>query len=94
MQAQGYAQLRRIKPGFQPLLLPAPDGASPVVVAASRGDGTLALPPTDQRRSLGAVHVCEHTECRLPAERFWESNNGGGSKGGRQLRRTQSSPGP
>ena len=66
VQRQGYAQLRRIKPGSTPPLLPAPEGSvpaaapPPTLVAA---DGSLALPPTDQRRALGAVHVCEHTEC-------------------------------
>lgn len=90
MQSIGYAQLRLLKPGLQPPLLPAPDGAQQPAVPLPQGGGALAVPPTDQRRSLGAVHVCEHTECRLPAEKFWESGNGG--KGGKALRRTASAP--
>lgn len=92
MQSLGRTQLQRLKPGFQPPLLTAPDGvaAAPAPAAAARGDA-VAVPPTDQRRSLGAVHVCEHAECKLPAERWWEGNGGGG-KGGRALRRTASAP--
>ncbi|PRW44603.1 mitochondrial nuclease [Chlorella sorokiniana] len=91
VQRLGYAQLRRLKPGSQPLLLPAPEGAAPVPVPIAAADGSVAVPPTDQRRALGAVHVCEHAECKLPAERFWESNGGNGG-GKRALRRTQSAP--
>ncbi|PSC75639.1 Mitochondrial nuclease [Micractinium conductrix] len=99
VQAIGASQLRRIKPGMpqQPPLLPAPAGATPApalpAAAAMPADALApaALPPTDQRRAAGAVHVCEHTECKLPAERFWESNGGGkGGKGKRELRRTSS----
>lgn len=107
VQAQGHAQLLALRPGSQPPLLPAPGGAvaaaaPPLLPGQAGAKGSagpapaLAVPPTDQRRANGAVHVCEHTECRLPAERFWESSGSGkgGSKGGRELRRTQSSPGP
>lgn len=96
VQAQGHVQLQALKPGFQPPLLPAPGSAAAAAPPPAKGALPPALPPTDQRRALGAVHVCEHTECRLPAERFWESSGnggGGGGKGGRQLRRTQSAPG-
>lgn len=94
VQSLGFAELRRLKPGAPPPLLPAPDGSlqPPPLPPAPGALSPGALPPTDQRRSLGAVHICEHTECRLPAERFWESNGGGGKTGGRALRRTQSAP--
>lgn len=95
VQSLGHAQLLLLKPGHQLQLLPAPDGSVPAAQpAAALGGGPLAVPPTDQRRSLGAVHLCEHTECRLPAERFWESGGGRGNNGGgkRALRRTVSAP--
>ena len=63
VQRLGYAQLRRLKPASQPLLLPAPEGAAQVPVPIPAADGSVAVPPTDQRRALGAVHVCEHAEC-------------------------------
>ena len=106
VQRIGYATLRQLKPGpSPPLLLPAPEEAA----GGGGGDGSvggdsaaqlqLALPATDQRLSLGAIHVCEHTECRLPAERFWEASKGSvggsGSEGGgssRALQGTSSAP--
>ncbi|KAL4428150.1 hypothetical protein ABPG75_002239 [Micractinium tetrahymenae] len=93
VQSLGFAELRKLKPGAAPPLLPAPDGSlqPPLPVPTPGALSPGALPPTDQRRSLGAVHVCEHTECRLPAERFWEAG-GGGKNGGRALRRTRSAP--
>lgn len=63
VQRLGYSQLRRLKPGSQPPLLPAPEEATPLPVPVPAADGSLAVPPTDQRRALGAVHVCEHAEC-------------------------------
>ena len=97
VQSLGYTQLRQLNPSaFAPPLLPAPDGALPAAVpAAPAGGAVLAVPPTDQRRAAGALHVCEHAECRLPAERWWESNgssNGKGGKGGKSLCRTTSAP--
>lgn len=71
VQRLGYSQLRRLKPGSQPPLLPAPEGAVPLPVPVPAADGSLAVPPTDQRRALGAVHVCEHAECEsLPWSRL------------------------
>lgn len=95
VQSLGFAELRKLKPGAAPPLLPAPDGSlqPPPPVPAPGALAPGALPPTDQRRSLGAVHICEHTACRLPAERFWEASGGSsGKNGGRALRRTQSAP--
>lgn len=86
VQSQGHAQLLRLRPGQQPPLLPAPAGAPALPSAAL----PATVPPTDQRRSLGAVHICEHAECKLPVERFWEGN--GRSKGKHELRRTVSAP--
>ncbi|KAL4420173.1 hypothetical protein ABPG77_008309 [Micractinium sp. CCAP 211/92] len=93
VQSLGFAELRKLKPGAAPPLLPAPDGSlQPLPPPVPGALSPSALPPTDQRRSLGAVHICEHTECRLPAERFWETNGGGSKNGGHALRRTQSAP--
>ena len=91
VQRIGYAALQKLKPGpSPPLLLPAPkqaaEGGGGDGSVGSGGAAKLQLPVTDQRLSLGAIHVCEHTECRLPSERFWEackgSAGGSGSKGG------------
>ena len=104
MQSTGYAQLRLLQPGHMPPMLPAlTDAATAPIPAAAAG-----VPVADQRRALGAMHICEHTECKLPAERWWESNGGkgkgkgkgkggGGGKGsgnggGAGLRRTASVP--
>jgi uncharacterized membrane protein YgcG len=107
VQSIGYSQLRLLQPGHTPPLLPAPVGAAPAPPPGAAGV-PAAAPVTDQHRSLGALHICEHTECKLPAERFWESNGGsgkgkggggkggssgkGGGGGGAGLRRTASVP--
>jgi hypothetical protein len=100
VQRVGHAELQLLNPGHQPLLLPLPANSAQAVPAAAAGavaaaavGGSLAVQPTDQRRSLGAVHVCEHTECRLSAEQLWENGGRPGSRKGKgELQRTKSAP--
>jgi endonuclease G len=79
-QRIGHAELSQLKlpssgVGAPPLLPPPPTSVVPVPEMKPNSPG------------YGIKHICEHNGCRLPGERWWESN-----KKAKDLRRTKSWP--
>ncbi|GAB4818802.1 hypothetical protein N2152v2_005848 [Parachlorella kessleri] len=73
-QRVGQAEARRLKPGsYLPPLLP---GEVAAAAAAALVPKQPAGPPMvlTGAGGRGAVHVCEHTECRLPKEDWYKAN--------------------
>lgn len=83
-QGRADAAQRRLAGAPAPPLLPAPLGEAGTGAGTGTGAGlvTRPLPP-----GLGMQHLCEHSGCKLPAERWWETG-----KKAKDLRRTKSSP--
>jgi hypothetical protein len=104
-QQIGLAELKQLKLAKQSnhLLLPAPLGqqslpqgeAQPTSSSKALVEQAESLPPMvlTGPGGRGAVHVCEHTACRLPAENWWTSSKGSSKKQGEGLQRSRSAPG-
>ena len=84
LAAQGSRQLPDNLPGADTALVAAgqlPTASELAVTGIDAGPHKFRPGRTDRRKSGGAVHLCEHVRCELPAERFWERQGSGGERG-------------